>query len=61
MAAHCTNNFFAILLLYRTPEDRTAFDVFTYQPTWLGVIVALGVAGILLLAYHLTTQKNFEE
>jgi membrane protease YdiL (CAAX protease family) len=61
MAAHFTNNLFAVLSLYKTPDDRAALEVYTYQPTFLGVIVALCVAGILLMAYYFSTQKNFEE
>jgi hypothetical protein len=61
MAAHFTNNLLAVLSLYKTPDDRTVWEVYTYQPTFLGVIVALCVAGILLMAYYFSTQKNFEK
>ncbi len=61
MAAHCTNNLCAVLSLYRTPDDRTALEMFTYRPTWLGVLVAVGIAGVLLMAYYFATQENFEE
>jgi len=57
MAAHCTNNLCAVLSLYKTPDDRTALELFTYRPTWLGVLVAMGIAGVLLTAYYLTTRQ----
>jgi uncharacterized protein len=61
MAAHFTNNLLAVLALYKTPDDRSALDVYTYLPTLLGVLVALCVAGMLLMAYYFTTQRNLEE
>jgi hypothetical protein len=60
MAAHFVNNLFAVLALYRTPDDRPALEILTYQPTAAGVIAALCIAGILLTVYYFYTKKNEE-
>jgi membrane protease YdiL (CAAX protease family) len=58
MAAHFVNNLAAVLTLYKTPDDRPALDIFTYQTTFMGVIAALCIAGILLTIFYFYTKRD---
>ena len=53
MAAHFTNNFIAILLLYQTSRFGDIASADQIPVAW--VLISLPIAGIVLFAYHRTT------
>jgi hypothetical protein len=59
--AHFTNNFLAVLSLYKTQHEQTVFRVFDFEITFLGGIAALLLTGALVFVYHQITKKNFVE
>jgi uncharacterized protein len=60
IAAHGTNNLLAVLSLYKMPDGQPAIELFTFEPTFLMIMISIFFGGTLLYVYHLATQRNFE-
>ena len=60
IAAHFTNNFLAVLSLYKLPDGQPAIELFSFEATFLMIILSIIFGSTLLYVYHLATHRNFE-
>jgi membrane protease YdiL (CAAX protease family) len=59
VAAHFTNNLVAVLLMYRTADDRPVVGIFSGELSLPVVAIAVLATGGFLGFYHSATRNNF--
>lgn len=61
MAAHFTNNFLAVLSLYKMPDGRPVVAFLSSSTPFLGFLGGILVSGIFVILYRRATKRNFVE
>lgn len=59
MAAHFTNNFIAVLSLYKMPDGHPVVAFLSNSTPFLGFLAGILLSGIFVIIYRRVTQKNF--
>lgn len=61
MAAHFTNNFIAVLSVYRLPDGKPRIPFLSSDLSFPLVLLAIMASGLVILLYYNSTRRNFTD
>ncbi len=61
MAAHFTNNFIAVLSVYKLPDGKPRIPFLSVNPPTIAVIAATIIAGVAIYLYYQTTKRGSDK